>query len=103
MKPRAAFCEWTGMAADRRSKCNQEGALPDSMVPIRTEFRGHRDRVTALAFTHDGRLVSGSVDTTVLAWDIRAPIGDTAMSLPATWDAQEKPGSAAGVQGDGPA
>ena len=36
------------------------------------EFRGHRDRVTALASAAEGRLFSGSVDTTVLAWDIRA-------------------------------
>jgi WD40 repeat protein len=36
------------------------------------EFRGHRDRVTALASGPGTRLFSGSVDTTVLAWDTRA-------------------------------
>lgn len=37
----------------------------------RSQFRGHRDFVTALAFTPDGkRLLSGGADTTVLAWDL---------------------------------
>ncbi len=40
---------------------------------VRAEFRGHRDRVCALAFTPDGRLLSGGLDTTVLVWDVRAP------------------------------
>ena len=35
---------------------------------VRAEYRGHRDRVSALAFAPDGRLFSGSLDTTVLAW-----------------------------------
>jgi RNA polymerase sigma factor (sigma-70 family) len=39
---------------------------------VRGEFRGHRDRVTALAAGPGARLLSGSVDTTVLAWDVRA-------------------------------
>jgi WD40 repeat protein len=39
----------------------------------RKQFRGHRDPVTALSFTSDGRrLLSGSVDTTVLAWEVAA-------------------------------
>jgi RNA polymerase sigma factor (sigma-70 family) len=41
---------------------------------VRTEFRGHRDRVTALAFRRDGRLLSGGLDTTVLVWDVRAAL-----------------------------
>jgi len=36
------------------------------------EFPGPPDRVTALAFGPDGRLFSGSVDGTVLAWLRRA-------------------------------
>ena len=39
---------------------------------LRGEFRGLRDRVTALAFGPDGRLFSGCLDGTVLAWDPRA-------------------------------
>lgn len=36
---------------------------------VRGEFRGPRDRVLTLVFGPDGRLYSGSVDATVLAWD----------------------------------
>jgi WD40 repeat protein len=32
------------------------------------EYRGHRDQPTAVAFTPSGQLLSGSMDTTVLAW-----------------------------------
>jgi WD40 repeat protein len=39
---------------------------------LRGEFRGHRDRVTALAPGPGARLFSGSVDSTVLVWDTRA-------------------------------
>jgi WD40 repeat protein len=39
---------------------------------VRGEFRGPRERVTALAFGPDGQLFSGSVDATALAWDVRA-------------------------------
>ena len=39
---------------------------------LRGEFRGHRDRVTALAPGPGGKLFSGSVDTTVLVWDLRS-------------------------------
>ena len=39
---------------------------------LKGEFRGHRDRVTALASAPEGRLFSGSVDTTILVWNIRA-------------------------------
>src|SRR5947208_17114699 len=40
---------------------------------VRAEFRGHRDRVTALAFGPDGRLFTGGLDTLVLGWDVRPP------------------------------
>ena len=39
---------------------------------VRGEFRGPRDTVLTLAFGPDGRLYSGSVDATVLAWDAKA-------------------------------
>jgi RNA polymerase sigma factor (sigma-70 family) len=44
---------------------------------VRAEFRGHRDRVTALAFGPDGRLYTGGLDTAVLGWDLlrRPPAG----------------------------
>ena len=41
----------------------------------RRMFQGHRDGVLALHFAADGRLYSGSPDTTVLAWDVEALIG----------------------------
>ena len=37
----------------------------------RKQFKGHRDQPTTLAFTPKGQLLSGSIDTTVLAWDVR--------------------------------
>jgi WD40 repeat protein len=43
----------------------------------RTTLPGHRDGVLALHFAADGRLYSGSPDTTVLAWDVyRRPATD---------------------------
>jgi WD40 repeat protein len=39
-----------------------------------TELRGHRGRVTALAFAPDSRtLASGGADTSILLWDVAAP------------------------------
>jgi WD40 repeat protein len=35
------------------------------------EFRGPRARVMVLTFGPDGQLFSGSLDTTVMAWDVR--------------------------------
>ena len=52
----------------------------------RAEFRGHRDRVTALAFGPDGRLYSGGLDTTVLAWDVRPPRPAGNAPLTAAWN-----------------
>jgi WD40 repeat protein len=39
---------------------------------VKSEFRGPRERVTTLTFGPDGRLYSGAVDATVLAWDVGA-------------------------------
>ena len=55
-------------------------AVPGDVIQIwevatwtkRNEFKGHRDRPTTLAFAPGGQLLSGSLDTTVLAWDTRA-------------------------------
>jgi RNA polymerase sigma factor (sigma-70 family) len=66
---------------------------------VRAEFRGHRDRVTALAFSPDGRLLSGGLDTTVLAWDPRPPRPQPRAALGTAWDdlgrAEGKPAFAA--------
>jgi RNA polymerase sigma factor (sigma-70 family) len=66
---------------------------------VRAEFRGHRDRVTALAFAPDGRLLSGGLDTTVLAWDPRPPRPRARPALGTAWDdlgrAEAKPAFAA--------
>src|SRR5262249_47978120 len=51
----------------------------------RAEYPGHRDRVNSLAFGPDGRLFSGGLDTTVLAWDTRPPVVAEG-TLAAAWD-----------------
>ena len=66
---------------------------------IRSEHRGHRDRVSALAFAADGRLFSGGLDTTVLAWDIRPP--KSPGPVDASWDALLKPESATAFKAQG--
>jgi len=37
----------------------------------RKEFKGHHDSQTVLTFAPGGKLLSGSADTTVLAWDVQ--------------------------------
>jgi RNA polymerase sigma factor (sigma-70 family) len=66
---------------------------------IRSEFRGHRDRVNSLAFAADGRLFTGGLDTTVLAWDLRPP--KVAGPIDAAWEALTKPDSAAAFKAQG--
>jgi RNA polymerase sigma factor (sigma-70 family) len=51
---------------------------------VQDEFKGHRDRPTALTFAPSGQLLSGSLDTTVLAWDTR-PARTAAGSLETAW------------------
>src|SRR5262249_41748250 len=51
----------------------------------RNEFKGHRDTPTALTFMPNGQLLSGSIDTTVLAWDIRPPRSAATGSLETAW------------------
>jgi RNA polymerase sigma factor (sigma-70 family) len=67
---------------------------------VRTEFRGHRDWVTALTFAPDGRLLSGGLDTTVLAWDVRPPrpAGGT---TDAAWEDLAKPEAKPAFQAQG--
>ena len=52
----------------------------------RNEFKGHRDRPTALTFAPDGQLLSGSLDTTVLAWDMRPPRVADSVTLESAWN-----------------
>jgi hypothetical protein len=69
-------------------------ALPEGAIQLweaatwtkRNEYKGHRDRPTALTFTPAGQLLSGSLDTTVLAWDIRPPRVAVSMSLERAWN-----------------
>jgi WD40 repeat protein len=53
----------------------------------RNEFKGHRDQVTTLTFAPRGQLLSGSLDTTVLAWDMRPPRVADSVSLESAWSA----------------
>lgn len=52
----------------------------------RNEFKGHRDQPTSLTFTPGGQLLSGSRDTTVLAWDTRPPRVADSVSLESAWN-----------------
>ncbi len=52
----------------------------------RNEYKGHRDAPSALAFTPAGQLLSGSLDTTVLAWDTRPPRVAAAVTLENAWN-----------------
>jgi RNA polymerase sigma factor (sigma-70 family) len=68
---------------------------------VRAEFRGHRDRVTALAFGPDGRLYTGGLDTVVLGWDIRPPRDTVKGTLADAWEALTDSDGRAGFQAQG--
>jgi hypothetical protein len=68
---------------------------------VRTEFRGHRDRVTALAFGPDGRLFTGGLDTVVLGWDVRPAPRAVKGALADAWGALASLDAAAGFQAQG--
>src|SRR5215510_4071321 len=69
-------------------------ALPEGAIRIwevatwtaRNEYKGHRDRPTALTFAPGGQLLSGSLDTTVLDWDIRPPRVAVSVPLERAWN-----------------
>jgi WD domain, G-beta repeat len=65
------------------------------------EFKGHRDPPTTLAFSPLGQLLSGSVDTTVLAWDLRPPRPATRISLDTAWTELLKYESAEAFKAEG--
>jgi RNA polymerase sigma factor (sigma-70 family) len=52
----------------------------------RTEVKGHPERTTALAFTPAGQVLSGSLDTTVVAWEVRPRPGDASAPLATAWN-----------------
>jgi WD40 repeat protein len=68
---------------------------------VRAEFRGHRDRITALAFGPDGRLFTGGLDTTVLGWDVRPPRDAAKGTLAEAWEALARSDARAGFQAQG--
>jgi hypothetical protein len=68
---------------------------------VRAEFRGHRDRVTALAFGPDGRLFTGGLDTVVLGWDARPPRDAAKGTLADAWEALTDADGKAGVSAQG--
>jgi RNA polymerase sigma factor (sigma-70 family) len=57
---------------------------------VRNEYKGHRDRATTLTFSPGGQLLSGSLDTTVLAWDIRPPRVAVSVTLESAWNDMAK-------------
>jgi WD40 repeat protein len=68
---------------------------------VRAEFRGHRDRITALAFGPDGRLFTGGLDTVVLGWDVRPPRDPARGTLAEAWEALTDADVKAGFQAQG--
>jgi WD40 repeat protein len=68
---------------------------------VRVEFRGHRDRVTALAFGPDGRLLTGGLDTIVLGWDVRPPQGQAKGTLAEAWKLLAHSDARAGFRAQG--
>jgi RNA polymerase sigma factor (sigma-70 family) len=68
---------------------------------VRAEFRGHRDRITALAFGPDGRLFTGGLDTTVFGWDVRPPRDEAKAALADAWGALATTDGKAGFQAQG--
>jgi RNA polymerase sigma factor (sigma-70 family) len=67
----------------------------------RNEFKGHRDRPTTLTFAPNGQLLSGSLDTTVLAWDTRPPRVARSVTLDSAWADLGKRESAESFKSEG--
>jgi RNA polymerase sigma factor (sigma-70 family) len=68
---------------------------------VRAEFRGHRDRITAVAFGPDGRLFTGGLDTVVLGWDVRPPRDADRGTLAEAWEALASSDARTGFQAQG--
>jgi hypothetical protein len=67
----------------------------------RHEFKGHRDQPTTLTFAPNGQLLSGSRDTTVLAWDLRPPRVAGSVTLAGAWTDLAKREAAEALQAEG--
>jgi hypothetical protein len=67
----------------------------------RNEFKGHRDQPTALTFAPNGQLLSGSRDTTVLAWDTRPPRVAASVTLESAWNDLAKREASEALQSEG--
>jgi WD40 repeat protein len=75
--------------------CFLATAVPGGVIQIwevatwtkRNEFQGHRDGLSTLTFAPGGQLLSGSPDTTVLAWDVQPPRVADSVTLDSAWDA----------------
>jgi hypothetical protein len=84
-------------------------ALPEGAIrlweaatwTVRNEYKGHRDRPTALTFAPGWRLLSGSLDTTVLAWPLRPPRPTVKVPLDAAWTDLAKHDSAQAFKAEG--
>jgi WD40 repeat protein len=67
----------------------------------RNAFKGHRDWPTTLTFAPNGQLLSGSRDTTVLAWDMRPPRAAASVTLESAWNDLAKRESAESFKSEG--
>jgi RNA polymerase sigma factor (sigma-70 family) len=67
----------------------------------RNEFKGHRDRATTLTFAPDGQLLSGGMDTTVLAWEMRPPRALASVTLESAWNDLAKREAAESLKTEG--
>jgi WD40 repeat protein len=84
-------------------------ALPEGTIQLwevatwtkRNALQGHRARPTALTFAPGWQLLSGSLDTTVLAWDLRPPRPAVKASLDAAWTDLANPESAVAFKAEG--
>jgi RNA polymerase sigma factor (sigma-70 family) len=67
----------------------------------RNEWKGHGGQPTTLTFAPNGQLLSGSQDTTVLAWDTRPPRAAASVTLESAWNDLAKRESAESFQSVG--
>jgi hypothetical protein len=67
----------------------------------RNEFKDHGHQPTILTFAPNGQLLSGSQDTTVLAWDTRPPRVACSVTLESAWNDLAKRDAAEPFQSEG--